>query len=329
MTRKIIACMTIIYLAIVGCERKSQNNAEIKNVVVIKFVTHPALDELENGFLDYLESSKKTNPNLANLKIEQYNANGNPQRAKELAEIASRSDVQLIVAIATPAAQAVSRTPSEIPLLYGAVADPKGAGIIPSNRATGIQNAGPNIIQKAIKVIHDFFPSFKRIGTIYNPAEQNSVYVQNLIKQFSDSLGLELVQRTVTDPTQLSSVTEDLTSNVDLIYSANDNTVNSGIATVVSVCKAKKIPFVIGDLSSLSKGPLMAIGLEYKSMGIQLGEMAEQILLGKPLSELPPQEPPDPNVWVNSDTLTKLSLTIPPDVTPEIDKIITYKEAKK
>jgi putative tryptophan/tyrosine transport system substrate-binding protein len=317
MTRKIIACMTIISMAIVGCEHKSQNTAEIKNVVVIKFVTHPALDELENGFLDYLESLKKSNPKLANLNIEQYNANGNPQRAKELAEVASRSDVQLIVAIATPAAQAVIRTPTKIPLLYGAVADPNGAGILSSGRATGIQNAGPNIIQKAITVIHSFFPEVKRIGTMYNPAEQNSNYVQKYIKEFSASGNLELIQRTVTDPTQLSSVTEDLASSVDLIYSANDNTVNTGVASVVSVCNAKKKPFVIGDLSTLSKGPLLAVGLDYGLMGKQLGTMAEQILLGKTISEVPPQGPPDPKVWLNGDTLATLGLKIPPGIAPD------------
>lgn len=320
MERKAIACLAVMFLAIAGCNPEPKNTT---NIIIIKFVTHPALDELENGFLDYLETLKDNHPELANLNIERYNANGNPQRAKELAEIASRKDVQLIVAIATPAAQAVSRTPTKIPLLYGAVADPKGAGIIPSDRATGIQNAGPGIIRKAIEVIHTSFPSVKRIGTIYNPAEQNSVYVQKYIKQFSDSFDIKLIQRTVTDPTQLSSMTDDLTSSVDLIYSANDNTVNTGIASVVSVCNAKKIPFVIGDLSTLSNGPLMAIGLEYKSMGMELGKMAEQILLGEPLSKLPPRSAPEPKVWVNQVSLTALGLKIPADANSIIE--ITYK----
>ena len=329
MAKKIITYLTFITftsLSFMGCKHKSENTAAIHNIAVIKFVTHPALDELENSFLNYLESAKKTNPKLAGLKIERYNANGSPQRAKELAEVSSRSDIKLIVAIATPAAQAVSKTPSKIPLLYGAVADPEGAGIIPSYRATGIQNAGPNIIEKTIMTIHTLFPTVRRIGTIYNPSEQNSAYVQKLIKQFTDSLNLELIQRTVTDPTQLSSMTEDLTSSADLIYSANDNTVNAGVATVVSVCNAKKKPFVIGDLSTLSKGPLMAVGLEYRSMGTQLGEMAEQILLGKPLSELPPQGPPDPQVWVNKDILADFGLQIPSEANSIIDKFFIYKE---
>jgi len=266
----------------------------------------------------------KVTPELENMKLNKYNANGNQQRAKELAEISNRSNVKLIVAIATPAAQAVSRTPSNIPLLYGAVADPQGAGIIPSSRATGIQNAGPKVIRKAISTIHKVFPEAKRIGTIYNPSEQNSVYVQSLVKQFSDSLKLELVQRTVTDPTQLSSVTEALVSNVDLVYSANDNTVNSGVASVVSVCLAKNKPFIIGDLSTLSQGPLMAVGLEYYSMGRQLGVIAEQILKGKTIADIPPEGPPDPEVWLNNNTRIELNITMPPEVSSFIDSTLSY-----
>lgn len=314
--RAIAVTIALLILFFVGCQRNSSN------IAVIKFVTHPALDELEKAFIDQLNSRKVQNTKLASLNIEQYNANGNPQRAKELAEISSRSDVQLIVAIATPSAQAVSRTPSKIPLLYGAVADPKGAGIIPSPRATGIQNAGPNIIQKAVSFIHSFFPTAKRIGSIYNPAEQNSVFVQRLIKQFCDTLGLELVQRTVADPSQLSATTEDLASQVDVIYSANDNTVNAGVTTVVSVCNALRKPFVIGDLSTLSKGPLIAIGLEYRSMGTQLAMIAEEILSGKPISEIPPQGPPEPKVWVNANALRTLALTVPSSLESQVDSLV-------
>jgi putative ABC transport system substrate-binding protein len=262
---------------------------------------------------------------LSKLSIERYSADAKPQQAKELAETVTRSDIRLIIAIATPAAQAVARTPSNIPLLYGAVADPVGAGILPSKRSTGIQNAGPDIILKGIKFIQLFFKGVKRIGTIYNPSEQNSLYVQRLMKSFCDSLNIELVQRTVTDATQLSSMTEDLISSVDVIYSANDNTVNKGIATVVSVCNAKKKPFVIGDLSTLPKGAWIAIGLEYRSMGIELGMMAEQILQGKSISDLPPQGPPEAKVWVNMNVLNALGLQVPLSVKVHIDSLVIYK----
>ena len=62
----------------------------------------------------------------------------------------SRSNHSVLVAIATPAAQALVRTPGETPIVYAAVADPQGAGVLPSDRATGIQNAGPHIIEAAI-----------------------------------------------------------------------------------------------------------------------------------------------------------------------------------
>ena len=318
MTKTTIVWLMFLCVSFTTCSRQPNN------IAVIKFATHPALDEFESGFLDYLAAAKMHNTRLATINIEKYNANGNPQRAKELAEIASRSDVQLIVAIATPAAQAVCRTPTNIPLLYGAVADPNGAGIIPSDRATGIQNAGPNIIWRAVRIIHLLFPNARRIGTMYNPGEQNSVYVQGLIKQVCDSLRIDLIQRTITDPSQLSSMTEDLASSVDLIYSANDNSVNAGVASVVSVCNATRKPFIIGDLSTLYKGPLIAIGLEYRSMGAQLAMMAEQILLGRPLSEIPPEGSPDPKVWLNRNTLTSLGITLSREGVSKIDSILTY-----
>jgi putative ABC transport system substrate-binding protein len=306
----------ILIAQILGCKK------DIKTIAVIKYTNHPALNELEDSFLHYFDSLKASLPSFKNIKIEVFNANGNPQTAKELAEITTRSETKAIVAIATPAAQAVIRTKSNIPLFYGAVADPLGAGILPSNRATGIQNAGPSIIRRAICVIHEAFPKVKRIGTLYNPGEQNSVYVQKLISQFADSLKIVVISRTILDPTQISSLCEDLTSQVDLIYSANDNTVNAGVSTLVSICDNKKIPFVIGDLSTLSKGPCMAIGLEYKDLGISLGKQVQRFFQGESVTNIKPEGPPLPKVWINLKKINALGRNIEFNQNVKTDKII-------
>ena len=129
-------------------------------IVILKYTTHPALDELEKSFIERLNSNVKGNPALANIEIEQYNAGGNQQRAMEYARIATDPKVKLILAIGTPAAQAVSKTDSSIPLLYGAVANPKDAGLIPSARATGIQNASPQVTNRLWR---SFTPCFLRL----------------------------------------------------------------------------------------------------------------------------------------------------------------------
>lgn len=308
----VIISALIIFL-LTSCEK------EHITIAVIKFTNHPALNEFEDGFLSYMDSMKKNSGIYNNINIEVYNANGNPQKAKELAEISTRKDTKLIVAIATPAAQAVTRTQSNIPLFYGAVADPIGAGIIPSNRATGIQNSGPTIIRKALCFITEFFPKATRLGTLYNPGEQNSVYVQKLIKYYADSLKLKLIQRTILDPTQLSSITEDLTSQVDVIYSANDNTVNAGVATVVSICNSTKTPFIIGDLSTLQNGPMISIGLEYRELGASLARLVNRYLQGEPIKSLPPLGPPEPKIWINIERVKAYGLKIPDKLSIKID----------
>ncbi|MAT59739.1 MAG: hypothetical protein CMF23_17335 [Ignavibacteriae bacterium] len=299
-----------------------QCSKEEKRVAILKFVTHPALNELEEGFINRFNKKISNDDELKNIIIEKHNANANPQTAKDLAEVISRESTKLILAIATPAAQAVSRTPSEIPLIYGAVADPNGAQIIPSNRATGIQNAGYNIIYRAIYFIKQAFPELKTIGTLYNPSEQNSVFVQELVKKSCAELKINLVQLPVKDASEVTSMTLDLAKRVDVIYSANDNTVNSKVTSVISVCNEKKIPFVLGDLSTLSKGAFAAIGLEYKSMGEQLADISFDILKGNPISMHPPLPAPEPEIWINSQVQKNLNITISDTAKTLINKYI-------
>lgn len=280
-------------------------------IAVLKFTSHPALDELEAGFLASFDSLMRADSRLRALAIDKYNAYGNPQTAKQLAGVASTSTVRLIVAIATPAAQAVVRTPTGIPILYGAVADPVGAGILASGRATGIRNAGPEIIAHALRFQRAAFPQARRIGVLYNPAEQNSVYVQGVLDSLAPLFGFQIVRRAVASPSAVAPVIQSLARDVDLIYSANDNTVNSAAATVAAVARSLRKPFVIGDLSTLDQGPFAAVGLHYGRMGNSLAHIAARLLLGEPVSAIAPVGPPTPEVWISGVVGRSIRATLP------------------
>lgn len=320
-------CISVVSLlvAVLGCtgsDRKDgSKNSQPRTVAIVKFATHPALDDTEVGLVEVIERARAASSSFKDLQIEKHNANGNPQLAKQLAERVTRQDVKLIIAIATPAAQAVVRTPSSIPLIYAAVADPEGAGILESGRATGIKNAGENIIAKALAFIRNVFPRAKRLGTIFNPSEQNSVYVQAILTRLAPKHGFQLVQIEVLDKSQVASSVEVLSKKVEIIYSANDNTVNAAAAGVVAVTRSTKTPFVIGDLSTAA-GALAAVGLEYRSMGNEVGEMAIQLLGGKSVKNLPPREPPAPKIWVDQSTLKVLGLELPPEARKRVDKFL-------
>ncbi len=296
-------------LLLVGCIQGGVPGKE--QIAILKYATHPALDEMENAYYENLSKSLSSDKQLSEkYEINKYNANGNRVTAKTIAESFGFKKVKLIFTIGTPAAQAVANTKSEIPFIYGAVADPQGAGVI-TPRSTGIQNAGESIVIQSLEFIHAAFPKAKVIGTIYNPSEQNSVYVQGFIKSNTEKMGLKLKQVSTAGTAELATLADALTNEVDVVYSANDNTVNAGITSIVAVCNKKKKPFVIGDLSTLSKGPLFAVGLEYSGMGKELANTTFQILSGKPISNFPPQSVPKGKIWVNNQTKKLLGYKYP------------------
>jgi len=302
---------TIAIVSTGSCYAASQYN-----VIILKFATHPALDELEVNFRSSL------NAHVTNVFIETLNANGNPVSAKQLAESATRPGIDLIVTLATPASQAVAKTPSDIPLLYAAVSDPDGAHVV-LPRSTGIQNVNSNIVKQALQTITNLYPKATRIGTIYNPTEQNSVFVQDLIKSECTAMNLILEQRTVSDPNQFPATVEQLRPQIDVLYCANDNLVNKGALSIARTAQVLKLPFVIGELSTVSKGAVAGIGVEYSSMGQHLGDLAAQILTRKPNDPLPPREPPPkPQFWLNMPVAKEIGLEIPQEILQKTDKIL-------
>jgi putative tryptophan/tyrosine transport system substrate-binding protein len=319
MIRNYVVAPASLFFIIIALALSTLCNAasmQTHKVIILKFATHPALDELEDNFVSSLKSR------LTNVVIEKLNANGNPVSAKQLAESATRPGVDLIVTLATPATQAAAKTPSDIPLLYAAVADPEGAHVV-LKRSTGIQNAGASIVKKALETIKALYPDAKRIGTIYNPTEQNSIFVQELIKRQCAEMNLELVQRTVSDPAQFQETVEQLRPKIDILYSANDNLVNKGVLSIASTAQALKLPFFIGELSAVSKGAIAGVGVEYSSMGKHLGELAAKILMRKPNEPLPPREaPPKPQFWLNMPVTKKIGLQVPQAIMQMADKIL-------
>lgn len=304
MNNKILLGLTVLALLFVSCQKNTS-----KEVAVMKYVTHPALDEMEKAYVDKLNNLIITNK--LDWKIKLYNANGNSTIANTIARSFENKNVGLIFTIATPAAIAVSKNTKEIPLVYGAVADPEGAKIIPSNHTTGIANSGKNIISEAIQLIKTIYGKNVKIGTIYNPQEQNSLYVQGLMKEICKEQGITLKQSTVQSSSNLNSVANSLCKEVDVIYSANDNTVNSGVNAITFVTNEYKIPFIIGDLSTLKNGALFAVGLEYHSMGEKLAIMSFELMKDPTkINSIQPQDAPKPEIWLNLDEAKVLNYNL-------------------
>lgn len=169
-------------------------HAQQKSVAITAIVEHPALDAVRDGVKEALTAAGYEDGK--NLKWQYQSAQGNTGTAAQIARkfIGDKSDV--IVAIATPSAQAVAAATKDIPLVYSAVTDPVAAKLVPSMAASGSNITGVSDaleLDKQIELIKRVAPNAKRVGMVFNPGEANSVVVLEQMRELLPKHGMSLV----------------------------------------------------------------------------------------------------------------------------------------
>lgn len=293
---------------------------------ITQIVEHPALDAARDGFIAALEEAgfKEGEDVVYDLQ----NAQGDFTNAISIAQKFKDDKVDLIVAIATPTAQAALQVNQEIPIVINAVTDPVAASLAKSwessgNNLTGMSDAAPN--KQQVELIPLFLPEAKNVGTIYNAGEANSVVQIEIAKETCKELGLNLIEVTVSNSSEVLMAAQSLAGRVEAIYIVTDNTVVSALESVIKVCNQEKIALILADPSTVDKGALASYGIDYYSLGKKSGEIAIQILKGAKPSDIPIQtitDPKDLQFVVNLDTAKILGLSISEEILKDADKII-------
>ncbi len=293
---------------------------------VTQIVEHPALDAARDGFIAALEEAgfKEGEDVVYDLQ----NAQGDFTNAISIAQKFKDDEVDMIVAIATPTAQAALQVNKEIPIVINAVTDPVAASLAKSwkssgNNLTGMSDAAPN--KQQVELIPRFLPEAKNVGTIYNAGEANSVVQIEVAKETCKELGLNLIEVVVSNSSEVLMAAQSLAGRVEAIYIVTDNTVVSALESVIKVCNQEKIALILADPSTVDKGALASYGIDYYSLGKKSGEIALQIIKGAKPSDIPIQtitDPKDLQFVVNLDAAKILGISISEEIIKEADKII-------
>ena len=296
-------------MSVVGCKAKSNKIT----IGVVQFVEHAALDASYYGFVDGLAEAGYIDGK--NIVIDYENAQGEQANCVTIAQklINDRSD--LILAIATPAAQAVANLTKNIPILITAVTDPESSKLVQSNEKPGTNVSGTSDLTpcaEQINLLKTLVPAAKTVGMLYCSSEQNSIFQINLAKAACDRLGLNYIDATVSNSNELQQVTQSLVGKVDAIYAPTDNMIAAGMMTVAQVANDNKIPTIVGEEGMVQQGALATYGINYYELGKQTAAMAVDILAhGKNPADMPIQYLEKCTFEVNEDTVAKLGITIP------------------
>lgn len=317
--------LLVLTLMIVGGV-SSLAGAQPLVIGITQIVEHPALDAARDGFIAALEEAgfKEGEDVVYDLQ----NAQGDFTNAISIAQKFKDDKVDMILAIATPTAQAAAQVNKDIPIIINAVTDPVAANLIQSwessgNNVTGISDAAPN--KQQVELIPLFLPEVKSIGVIYNAGEVNSVVQIEIARETSKELGLNLIEVTVSNSSEVLMAAQSLVGRVEAIYIVTDNTVVSALESVIKVCNQEKIVLIVADPSSVDKGALASYGIDYFSLGKKSGEIAIQIINGAKPSDIPIQTITDPKELqfvVNLDTAKTIGLSVSEEIIKAADKII-------
>lgn len=278
----VFAAALIIFARLGSAADKDTASAEKMRVVAVAtLMSHPALDAVAQGMKE--ELVRQGFIEGKNLTYIEKNANSQIQLTSNIAsELASRNP-DVMVAITTPMAQAAAKT-ARGPVVFAAVTDPVGAGIVKSleqgeQNITGTSDAWPYLDQ--LKLIRKISPTARRIGVLYNPGEAASQYGIAQIRKFAPSEGFELVEGPVNSTNDVYPVAQNLVGRTDVLFLSSDNTVISGVAAALKVAVENKHALYVGDSGTVEKGGLAAVSVGYHALGVETGKLVARVLGGE------------------------------------------------
>lgn len=278
-------------LGLAGCgdpaaeaDGSAPSNAAFK-IGVLQLTEHPALDAANKGFVAAVETAG------IGAKINQRNAQNDQSACQTIAGTLVNEGCDLILAIATPAAQAVAGATSDIPIVCTAITDFAASGLVEDNDAPGGNVTGTsdmNPVADQIDLLHRLVPEAKKVGLLYCTAESNSKIQIDLAAEQLDALGMEGVEYTASSSNEVQQVVESMMGKVDAIYTPTDNTIASAMTVIASIANENKVPTVCGEVAHVEAGGLASVSINYEELGRRAGEMAVRILTeGADPAEMP------------------------------------------
>lgn len=249
-----------------------------RKIGVLQLTEHPALDASNKGFVDALDEAGIT------YNIDQQNAQNDQSACQTIAHKLVNDGNDLILAISTPAAQAVAGATDEIPIVGTAITDFASAGLVQSNDKPGKNVTGSSDLTPVadqFDLLVKLLPQAKTVGVLYCTAESNSDVQVKLADQAAANHGLKLVRYSVSSSNEIQQVVESMVGKVDVVYTPTDNTIAAGMTTVTMIANDNKLPTICGEEGMVDNGGLATYGINYEELGKLAGQIAVKILKGE------------------------------------------------
>lgn len=290
---------------------KTPSATDMYEVAICQLVEHAALDAATEGFQDALNEAL---PGQVNITLQ--NAQGDIPTASTIINGFVSSEVDLILANATPALQAAVAGTNTIPVLgtsvteYGVALDIDNFNGTVGGNVSGTSDLAP--LQEQAAMLQEWFPDAKNVGLLYCSAEANSQYQVDVIETELLAMGYAVEMYPFSDSNDLAAVVTMAVSESDVIYVPTDNTVASNAGIIDNICRPAGIPVIAGEEGIASGCGVATLAISYYDLGFGTGQMAAKILTGESnIAEMPIEYAPQATKKYNAEICKSLGLTPP------------------
>jgi putative ABC transport system substrate-binding protein len=262
-----------------------------------------------------------------NLRIEYRWAEGRYDRSPGLiAELVARK-VDVLVTHAPPNVIAAKRVASDIPIVFAAVGDPVGIGLVtslarPGGNVTGLSLQSADLAGKRLQLLRELLPEARRLAVIGNADSSNNVMERSEIQQAAQALGLEVVVPTIKAAQDIAPEIEALQGRADALFVQTDPLTNTNRLQINALALRSRLPTAFGVREFAEAGGLMSYGPNFADLFRRAGDFVDKILRGAKPNDLPVEQPTKFELIINLKTAKALGLTIPHAMLVRADEVI-------
>ena len=315
----VLSCALIAtsLMAVTGCDNTNSASTDGKKedkvytVGICQLVQHPALDAATEGFKRALTEKLGDK-----VKFDEQNASGEPANCTTIVNQFVASDVDLIMANATPAVQAAVSATVDIPILGTSVTEYGVAlGIDNFSGKTGVNVSGTSDLaplDQQAAMFTELLPDAKKVGILYCSNEANSKYQAEVVTKELTKAGIEVTEYTFADSNDIAQVVEKACAEVDAIYVPTDNQCANNAELINNIVSEKNKPIIAGEEGICKGCGIATLSISYDNIGYATGLMAYEILVnGADPAEMEIQYDNAPVYKYMADRCEKFNITVP------------------
>ena len=291
---------------------------------IFQITDAPTLNAARKGFTEALQAEGLRDG--VNVHLLVRNAMGDLAEARRIAREFVDRGTDMIVPLSTQCLQAAITAGPRVPVVFASVANPHLLGVDrpasgPGQNVTGVASTAP--IRQALAFIREVLPKARRLGTVWTPAELNSEYYLQVLREGAAELGFEVAAVPVANINEVFlSGQQLLNKKVDVIFPISDNTINASFESLGRLANENSVP-LFGSFPLFTRlGACAAMGWDFFEMGYKAGQIAARIMNGAHPGDIPIESMSRVRLHLNLDAARRQGVGFSAEVILRADEVI-------